>query len=67
MSVEDNLNLRIKELETALYDLRDMAEYNLAEPGNENDTLESVSSLVSSMLHDNYEFDLKKFLELEYE
>lgn len=68
MTIEDNLQERIAELEQALRDVRDSAAYNLEEPGNENDTLDSIVDQVSSVLHErNYEFDKRAYLGDDYD
>lgn len=54
MTIEANLRSRIEELEKALFDIRESCEFYLYSPGNENDCLEGCSSVVSSVLHDNY-------------
>lgn len=60
--VEDNLYFRIRQLETALEDIRDSCAFNLESPGNEDDTLQSVVSTVTEVLHDKYEFNMSKYL-----
>lgn len=52
--IEQNLLLRIAELEQALVDVRESAASNLENPGNENDTLDYVVSVVNSCMNDNY-------------
>lgn len=63
MTIEANLVARIADLEQILREIRDQAEYNLEEPGNENDTLENISVNVSSVLFDDYTFDKEAYLE----
>ncbi len=52
--IEFNLLLRIEELENALKSVRKEAAYNLANPGNEDDSLSYVVDVATSVLHDNY-------------
>jgi hypothetical protein len=66
VTIEQNLNARIAELEQTLRDIRDGAAYNRAEPGNEDDTLESIIDQVTRVMHDDYEFDMAKFMEMMY-
>ena len=63
MSIEDNLNQRIAELESTLAYIRDSCAYNLADPGNEDDTFHSIISSVTESLHDRYTFDLEAYLD----
>lgn len=63
MTIEDNLNTRIRILEEALRDIRDQVEYNLVSPGNENDTFENVSITVTNVLFDDYTFNEEAYLD----